>query len=144
MLDIILLLFFIYLVFTGLYNGFTQIFIKGIGFLTGAYVGITFSRDLSVFLQKYFHADRVLLEFFSFFLIFVFIFSIFLLINSIVKRELKSRKKISIVDKLAGGIAGVIFFAVIIFLINTLLQKNPTLKELTSNSKIVKLFTWEK
>ncbi|WP_457621796.1 CvpA family protein [Persephonella sp.] len=144
MLDIILLLFFIYLFFAGLFNGFTQIFIKGFGFITAGYVGFSLNKTLSEYLSRYFHGEKIILDFVSFVIIFVSIFSVFLLINSIVKKELKSRKKLSIIDKLTGALAGIIIFVICIYMIKEFSKKNETLRELSSKSRIVKLFSWEK
>ncbi|ACO03923.1 MAG TPA: CvpA family protein [Persephonella sp.] len=144
MLDIILLLFFIYLVIAGLFNGFTQIFIKGLGFLTAGYLGFSFTKDLSAYLSRYFNAEKVILDFVAFALIFILVFSVFLLINSIVKKELKSRKKLSIMDKLTGAIAGILIFVICVYMIKEFSKKNETLRELSSKSRIVKLFSWER
>lgn len=144
MLDIILLLFFIYLIVAGLFNGFTQIFIKGLGIITAGYVGFYFTGDISTYLSRYFNGEKIILDFVAFTVVFISIFSIFLLINSIVKKELKSRKKLSIADKLTGAVAGIIIFVISIYMIKEFSKKNETLRELSSKSRIVKLFLWER
>ncbi|WP_456402092.1 CvpA family protein [Persephonella sp.] len=142
MLDLLLILFLIYLIGTGVIIGFTQIVVRGIGLIVSGYLSILFYDDVYLYIKDLFKGDRLILEFFSFLIVFISTFSVFILISRIVRRELKSRKKLSLIDKLTGAGAGFLVFFAFLYFLSDFSKKNHVVKELSSGSKILELFRW--
>ncbi|MBX0310265.1 MAG: CvpA family protein, partial [Sulfurihydrogenibium sp.] len=66
MVDLILLLIFIYLIFNGLYRGFFNIFLKILGFGLGVFLGYLFYKPFSIFFSKVFSGNILIIDFMAF------------------------------------------------------------------------------
>ena len=137
MIDLIFFVLFLYLVLVGAYRGFTELFIKSTGVAVGIAAGIKFSDSLASFLSSYFNSPPMVLNFLSFSLIAVFIFSLSSFVYYFVKRFFLKKKKFSFWDRIIGAIGGVLIFFVIVAFLSYYSDKNKLIRDLTGSSKII-------
>ncbi|WP_457625404.1 CvpA family protein [Persephonella sp.] len=140
MVDFILLILLLYLILVGAYRGFVELFIKSVGALTGIFLGLKFSKDLSAFFSPYFKASPLILDFLSFSLVVVTFFSLSFIVYFAVKSFLYRKKRFSLWDRLAGAFGGVAIFLVVVLSLSYFSQKNKLVYDLTNSSKIISFF----
>ncbi len=137
MIDLIFSVLFLYLVLVGAYRGFTELFIKSTGVAVGIAAGIKFSDSLTSFLSSYFHSPLEILNFLSFSLIAVFIFSLSFFVYFFVKRFFIKKKRFSFWDRIIGAIGGALIFLMLVVVLSYYSDKNELIHDLTSSSKII-------
>lgn len=139
-MDTVLLLLFIYLVFNGVYKGFSGFILKSLGFVLGLYISLPAYKLLSVYLSKIFSGAFFLVDFLSFFTVFIFILSTFLLVEHILKKRLYRKKLIMVTDRVLGGFLGFTVFLLLLIFLVRLENHNIIVEKLLSDSKIVNIF----
>ncbi len=137
MIDLIFFVLFLYLVLVGAYRGFIELFIKSTGVAVGIAAGIRFSDSFSSFLSSYFHSPPVVLNFLSFSLIAVFIFSLSFVVYHFAKRFFIKKKKFGFWDRIIGAVGGALIFLMIVVVLSYYSDKNELIHDLTSSSKII-------
>lgn len=136
-MDIVLLLLLLYLVFNGIYKGFSGFLLKILGLVIGLYISLPVYKFVSGYLSKIFSGTFFLLDFLSFFIIILFVLSTFLLMEHILKKRLYRKKVFAITDRVLGGFLGfAVFLFLLIFLIK-LESQNVIVEKLLSDSKIL-------
>ncbi len=140
MVDILLSSFFLYTLFLGTHRGLLEILIKLSGIGAGLFLSLRYAPSVFSFLSGYFHGEKIFLYVFSFLSIFIPVLSLFLFLNLFIQKHIKKKRKLSITDKLLGGITAVIFFVGTVLFINHSAKNYPLLKEITEKSKIIKIF----
>ncbi|HHG75635.1 MAG TPA: CvpA family protein [Persephonella sp.] len=139
MIDLIFFVLFLYLVLVGAYRGFIELFIKAIGFAVGVAAGIKYSEKFASFLSSYFHSSPAVLNFFSFSLIAVFIFSLSFLVYFFVKRIFIKKKRFGLWDRIVGASGGALIFLIIVAGLSYYSEKNRLVNDLTKSSKIISI-----
>lgn len=139
-MDTVLLLLFIYLVFNGVYKGFSGFILKSLGFVLGLYISLPAYKFLSVYLSRIFSGTFFLVDFLSFFAIFIFILSTFLLFEHILKKRLYRKKMIMFTDRVLGGFLGFTVFLLLLIFLVRLESQNIIVEKMLSDSKIVNIF----
>jgi len=140
MLDLLLFLFFLYLLFLGTHRGFVEILIKLTGIGAGVFLSLRFAPYISFFLSKYFHPDKLVLNLLSFLIIFIPIISLTVFINIYVQKHIRKKKFFSVADKVSGGFIATVFFIVFIFLLISESKHSYLLQEILKSSEIISFF----
>lgn len=139
-MDTVLLILLAYLVFNGVYKGFTGFILKTSGLVVGLYLSIPIYKTVASLMAKLFSAGVFLVDFISFMVVFVFIFSTFLLFEKFIKSKLYKKKMLAITDRLLGGLLGIVIFIFIVLTLVKLEPENVIVSKLVSDSKIVQMF----
>ncbi|MCX7738314.1 MAG: CvpA family protein [Hydrogenothermaceae bacterium] len=139
-MDLFLFFVLLYLVFNGLYKGFSGLVLKSLGFVVGVYLSLPLYRFVSTQLSKIFSGSFFLMDFFSFFLIFLFVLSTFLVVERLLKGRLYKKRMIAIADRVLGGILGVLVFILLLVFLLRFENESPLAEKLLSSSKIVEMF----
>ncbi len=140
MIDILLALIFLYLVIVGLYKGFVDLFFKFLGIGLGFFIAIVWHKELSVYLQKYFNGNTLIIDFLSFVFLFLLIFSFFMILNAILSRYITQITFFAFLDKILGLLLGILVFFLIMYSLYVLSISNDAIYEIMQNSKIYKEF----
>ncbi len=142
MVDIFFGVLFLYLIFVGIYRGFIEIFLKVIGFGAGIWISFRYFPYLSSFLDDYFHTEKIILDLLSFLIIFFPFLGLTIWLNVYIHKHVKRKKKLSIFNKILGGIfLTALFFSFIVFL-NYIALNNRTLKDILNHSKIAQILNF--
>lgn len=139
-MDTVLLVLLAYLVFNGAYKGFTGFTLKISGLVLGLYLSIPAYKAVASVLAKLFSAGVLLVDFVSFFAVFVLIFSTFLLFERFIKSRLYRKKMLAVTDRLLGAVLGVVVFMLVVLTLVRLESENVVVSKLVSDSKIVEMF----
>lgn len=139
-MDIVLLILLVYLVFNGVYRGFSGLIFKTSGLVLGLYLSIPVYKTVSSVLVKLFSAGVFIIDFVSLLVVFILIFSTFLLFEMFIKSRLYKRKMLAITDRLLGGVLGILVFVFLVLIIVRLESENVIINKLVSDSKIVEMF----
>lgn len=138
MIDIVLIVTFFYLVLTGFYHGFSYISIRFIGIALGAYVAYTYRGFLVSGLGKLLDWNEKILDVFSFSLIFSLFLILSFSLKFIIKDKIEKNESFIMIDRIAGGILGVILFLALVSFLVVHSFQDGVIKELTENSFIIK------
>lgn len=139
-MDVVFLLLLFYLVFNGLYKGFSGFLLKSFGLFLGLYLAIPTYKVISPFLSTMFSGAFFLIDFLSFITVVVFILSTFLIAEKFVKKKLYRKKAVVITDRLLGGLLGFVVFILLLIILVKFESHNVIVDRLLSDSKIVELF----
>lgn len=139
-MDLVLSLVFFYLVFNGFYKGFTGFVLKTIGFIVGVYISLPVYKLISPYFSKIFSGSFFLLDFFSFFLVFLVVLSTFVVVERLIKGKLYKRKRLALTDRVLGGMFGFFVFVFLVFFLMKFEKESPLAEKLLSKSKIVEIF----
>jgi len=140
MVDLILLLIFIYLIFNGLYRGFFNIFLKILGFGLGVFLGYLFYKPLSIFFSKVFLGNILIIDFMAFSFIVLLTLGLSIIVDSLLKKRLYTIKYVKLTDRILGGLLAIGIFSFSLFIISEVKNKNKVLNTLLSSSKLVSTF----
>lgn len=144
MLDLILMLVFLYFFILGVYRGFINLVFKFAGFVSGLFVGSLLYKPFSFFLSKIFSANISVVNFLSFFLIILIVIGFFLIFEKFTKRYIYKKRYVKIGDRVLGGVLGVLIFVFTLFLLQEVKDKNPIANSLISKSQIVSFISKSK
>lgn len=139
-MDTAFLLLLLYLVFNGIYRGFSGFILKSFGLLLGLYLSLPVYKFFSAYLSRIFSGSSFLLDFLSFLAIFLFIISTFLVMEGIIKKRLYRKKVLALTDRILGGVLGFSVFILLIIVLVRLESQNIIVSKLVADSKIVELF----
>jgi len=140
MFDFALFMLFIYLVFFSSIYGLTYVSIRILGIILGIILAINLSGPLSELIGKYLKIDETFLQILSFSFIVSLMVLLVFLIKIFVAQKVPETGRLFWVDRIAGGIVGLILYIIILVTIVKYSQKWSMLDELTANSKIIETF----
>ncbi len=143
MIDIVLVAILLYLVIVSVYKGFLDIFFKFTGIGLGIFLAILYYKKLGEFLLNYFNGDKVIIDLFAFLIIFIFVFTLFFLINALIYKFIHRIHILKIIDKILGFFAGLVLYTIILYALTYFSEKNEFIHEISSDSKIIQKFKQE-
>jgi membrane protein required for colicin V production len=144
MLDLILVLAFLYFLLLGVYRGFINLIFKFLGFAGGVFVGSLFYKSFSSLLSKIFNSNPYIVNFLSFLIILMIITGFFILFEKFIKRFMYKKRYIKLGDRVLGGFLGLLIFFGTLFLLKELKEKNQIANSLISKSQIISLISKDK
>ncbi len=140
MVDIFLGSLLLYLFVLGVHRGFFEILIKAVVLGGGVWISFRYFPSLSSFLSHYFDAKKPVLDFLSFFLLFLPFLGFSIWFNSFIHKGIRKKRSLSIFNKILGGIFSLFAFAVFLFFLVDFSYKYPSVYKILKHSKIVEIF----
>ncbi|PMP61885.1 MAG: hypothetical protein C0198_04400 [Sulfurihydrogenibium sp.] len=144
MIDLILILAFLYFFLLGIYRGFINLFFKFLGFLGGVFLGSLFYKPFSSVLSNFFNGNPVIVNFLSFVVIVLLVIGFFIIMEKFLKMFVYKHRTVKIGDRVLGGFLGIMVFVATLLLLQNLKEKNSIANSLISKSQIISLISKDK